>query len=156
MKQGGKIALYWPEAISMAGIVASCKEHTLAYEINLAMGLSLSRNREDIEIFTSEKTTSIKGNLFEEETDESLSTHSIFEYNDKILYRRYFLLSNQGSSGWLLPELKNLNYVLMLQTAYLPENAWQDILSAIGSIPVVSSMFLLDPEKVPSKYNLLF
>ena len=156
MKLGGKISLHWPEEIRMAGIAASCKEHKLAYEINLALGLSLSRSIKDIEIYTSEKTSTTSGNLFEKDTDDGISTHSMFEYTDKILYRRYCLLSNQGSSGWLLPELKNLSFVLLLQTAHLPENTWQDMISAISGIPDVNNMFFLDPEKVPSKFNLLF
>ncbi|MFN5387315.1 MAG: IPExxxVDY family protein [Bacteroidota bacterium] len=156
MRQSGKLSLDWPEEISMAGIVASCKEHKLAYEINLALGLSLSRSIKDIEIYTSEKTSSTSGNLFEEDIDDGISTHSIFEYTDKILYRRYCLLSNLGSSGWLLPELKNLNFVLLLETSYLPENTWQDIIAAISGISDVNNIFFLDPEKVPSKFNLLF
>lgn len=147
--------LNWPEEISLAGIVSSCKEHKLAYEINHAMGLSFRRSQHDIEIYSSEKIPSLSANLFVEESDDKLSTHSVFVYEDTVLYRDYFLISNKGTNGWLLPELKNLDFVLMLKTTYLPEDAWSEIMSVICEIPDVNNMFLLDPEKVPSKFNLL-
>jgi len=67
----------------------------------------------------------------------------------------FFLLANKGTQSFLVPEMKQIDYFLMIHN--LINHKDQDVLIAeISRIPLVQAVFVLDPADLRSKENLLF
>lgn len=63
------------------------------------------------------------------------------------------LMVNQGHNSWLIPEKKQVNYLLILND----NTFWsvQDLLKRLRDLPGVLTAFELDPNGLKSKDNLI-
>jgi hypothetical protein len=154
MKQNPKLQLEWPADNYLAGIVASSKDHKMAYDLNRLLELHLVR-ADDLELFAQGKPQVPSGDLFSDDAEEAVSKHGLYSAKDALLHRQYFLFTNQGTRSLLLPELRNLTFVFMMYTEHPSAEDWSSIVNKISELPQVNSVFALDPEKIPSRFNLL-
>lgn len=122
---------------------ASVKPYKLAWSLNKELGLNLVKN-ENIEIgFNEQKSLSIQNFL-----DSS-------EFQTVRLIRNRAEDVNEAFNAFLLPELKNFDYLLLLEneTNSFDENVF---ISEIKQIPFVQFITRINTQSLKSKDNLIF
>ncbi len=90
-----------------------------------------------------------------------------FNAGDEIFYfSRYFylipeseselyILANKGTEGFLVPEMKNVDFFLLIRN-YIDEDDLKAIINKLNKLPEVLVAVELDPKKLKSKENLIF
>jgi hypothetical protein len=125
----------------LIGIVAPIKDYKMAWEINNIIGSNLSKS-DDFELnFINQPTVKIA--KFIEDTE-----------NGFIQLLKNRSLNNDSSFPYLIPELKFMDYFLLIQdqTGQMKINSYIDKLS---QSPLIQNAVKLDIEKIKSKENLL-
>ena len=125
-------------------IAISCplKDYRLAHFIDKHAGLKLHKQKHDHQIPGIEA-----GEYW---------FFSFYQYLPEEVETEYYLLSNRGTeSGYLLPELKNSDYFLIIKN-FIDDEDLGMLLDNLNAIPdvVVASEISLD--KLKSKENLIF
>lgn len=123
---------------SLIGISCHAKDYRLSWEINNLLKIDLIRT-EDLDI-----------NL-----KTSIGTFSFYEFIDEDNYIEYFLISNRSSKGFLIPEHKTTDFLLMIKSPSHEQLA-TELSEKISSLNVVLTSFRIDIDKLKSKQNLLF
>lgn len=67
----------------------------------------------------------------------------------------FFLLSNKGTEGFLIPEMKKADYFILIQN-YIDKDDLENVISGLNQIPEVLAAIEVDPRKLKSKENLIF
>lgn len=123
---------------TLIGISCHSKDYRLCWEINKALNIDLVRT-EDLEIRK-------KGEV---------NSHSFYEFIDDDNYLEYYLISNRGSSGFLIPEQKSVDFFLMAK-GNISDSHTKDTISKINALSLVLTSFSINPDMLKSKQNLLF
>jgi hypothetical protein len=87
--------------------------------------------------------------------DEEPFYFSRYFYEDTNTENEFFLLANKGSEGFLIPEMKTVDYFLLIYN-FFDEEDLQHLLSRINRIPEVLVAAEVDPKKLKSRENLVF
>ena len=85
---------------------------------------------------------------------------------DPFYFRRYFfllpesetelyILANKGTEGFLVPEMKKVDFFLLIQN-YIDSEDLKRIIYGLNKIPEVLVAVEVDPKKLKSKENLIF
>jgi len=78
-----------------------------------------------------------------------------FDYEEMLTMSMFHIIQNKQGPNCLIPELKELDYLLIIKGAYyLPRN--QEILKKIKDIEQIQVAVIIDPESLKSKNNLIF
>jgi glycosyltransferase involved in cell wall biosynthesis len=80
---------------------------------------------------------------------------SLYEYHWEVSETDFFFISNKGSDGYLIPEMKKADYFLMIKN-YIDDKDLDDLISALNKIPEIVAAVKIDPKKIKSRENLLF
>lgn len=80
---------------------------------------------------------------------------SIFENITKTEDFNLKLISNKGNIGYLVPELKNIDYFIIISNNN-EKSFIDDLLKQLRNIENISAVFKLNPESLKSKEKLLF
>ncbi len=80
---------------------------------------------------------------------------SIYTYNWEDSETDFFFISNKGSEGYLIPEMKKVDYFLMIKN-YIDDNELDAIINGLNKIPEIVAAVKIDPKKIKSRENLLF
>lgn len=142
-KQGlGKLVLdtEFEYDFDLIALVSPVKDYRLCWLINKHLNIDLCRN-EDLEI-----------NLTRE---KKLAYFSLYSYYDNLDKLSVFLLNNKFNNDYLLPELKQADFLLMIKGG-LADIEKDRYVSAIKAIPVVQTLFEINPYSLKSKQNLIF
>ncbi len=124
-------------------IVSNLKEHSFAWQLNKLLAMDFQR-AEDIEMtFIKEPNKYITNYLFQSE-------YSIVRLLKNRLHSEY-----GESTGYLLPELKNFDYLLKIEGDSVWEMA-DGLPEKLKSLPCVQYFEKLKTETLKSKDNLLF
>jgi hypothetical protein len=123
----------------LIGIACQHKDYRLCHELNSSFGLVLKREK-DYEIFNGRRM-------------ESLS-FSFYSYNNQD-DDSYFIMTNKGKQGLLIPEQKQIDYFLMIRENVKRINQ-SELISRMKQINIVLGIFKMDPKNLKSRENLLF
>jgi len=123
---------------TLVGISCHSKDYRLSGEINKTLNLDLIRI-EDLEIHKK----------------DTISSYSFYEYIDADNYLEYYLISNRGNNGFLIPEQKKVDFFLVAK-GNISDNHTNDVISKINTLSLVLTSFSIDPNLLKSKHNLLF
>ncbi len=123
---------------SLIGISCHSKDYRLCWELNKQLSIDMVRTA-DLEI--SKKDT--------------VSSFSFYEFIDETNYLEYYLISNRGNSGHIIPEQKSMDFFLMIK-GNISDNHTKDCIAKINSLSLVLTSFNVDPNQLKSKQNLLF
>lgn len=123
---------------SLIGISCHSKDYRLCWELNKLFFIDMIRNA-DLEINKKDK----------------ISAFSFYEFIDDANYLEYYLISNRGNSGYIIPEQKYMDFFLMIK-GNISDNHTKECIAQINSLSLVLTSFSLDPNKLKSKQNLLF
>ena len=80
---------------------------------------------------------------------------SIYHFNSDENGTESYFIANKGTDGYLVPEMKEADYFLMIKN-YIDENELDSLVSSLNKIPEVVAAVKIDPKKVKSRENLLF
>jgi len=123
----------------ITAIVSSYRDYQLSWHLNEQLGVDLAK-QEDHKVPDKKET--------------STTRFSWFEYEDVDNEIIYSLLSNHTLNQFLLPELKMMDYLLVIR-----ENHWlvdQDrLLEKIRQVPKVQTVMAIDPKTLKNKQNLI-
>jgi hypothetical protein len=132
---------YIPEYnFDLLGLSTSENDYKLSWLISKEFGIEFCKCKE------------LK--VFDRKNSEELC-FSVFENCDKTNIWNLKLIANKGNLGYLLPELRNVDYFLMIfdkdETILLKE-----IIQKLKSINEISGVFIPDIQKLKSKERLIF
>jgi len=123
----------------LVAITSSLKDYTLAFKINRQISHDFAR-MEDLSVPNASSGHSFFSRYFyqlpESETD-------------------LFLLANKGTEGYLIPEMKNVDYFILIRN-FIDQEDLDHMLGGINRIPEVVVAAEVDPGKLKSKENLIF
>ncbi len=156
-----KLEDFEAENYSLIAIHSSRKEDfKVTYLVNTALSLYLERTKNDVEI----------------ETEQGLACFSLFEYDDTDYHVLWKLVSNKAflfpesqinaplfqnvvstisKQGYLLPELKMVDYFLKIENTDEQFDI-STVIEKIKSIKLVSAVYEIKAENIKSKNNLIF
>lgn len=86
--------------------------------------------------------------------DNSLS-FSRYLYKTPETETEYYLLANKGTEGFLIPEMKRVDYFIIIKNYIDPEDL-DSFIEGINKLPEVVVAVEVNPEKLKSKENLIF
>lgn len=149
------------EPFTLVAIHCSEEEYKLAYLLNLHLGTKFARRSLDLDF----------------SSDGSLVNYPIYDYEDAFKYTSYYLVVNscrveeaslQSSDGlfarmtskkskvhYLLPEFKKVDFFLKIYSDF-ETVPLRKIISEINGIKQVISAYIVEPENIKSKNNLIF
>jgi hypothetical protein len=123
----------------LAGIACQHKDYRLCHELNSTLQIGLARDS-DYEIFNGKRMEKLTFPFYHYKNEEG---------------DRYFLLSNKGKPGVLIPEQKQIDYFLMIKENVKRINE-QELLNKLKTVKVVLGIFKFDASQLKSRDNLLF
>lgn len=116
----------------LIGIISHYRDYQLCWAINKLLGISLAKADEN-----------------------QFSPHlNLYYYTDDEDHVEYFLFSNKLNDNLLLPEIKQIDYFLMLRNnSFININ---ELIDKLRQIQIVLMIQLLDINKLKSKEKLIF
>lgn len=66
-----------------------------------------------------------------------------------------YIISNKGTEGFLVPEMKKVDFFLLIRN-YIDDDDLKLIISKLNKVPEVLVAVEVDPKKLKSKENLIF
>lgn len=126
------------EEFLMFGVVSNERPHRIAWILNDNLGFNFER-KDDIHFLNK---------------DQQESFFPRFEFIDDLNRLQYHLLGNNDEGQRLLPELKNVDYLLIIKGAidYLDPKLFLGKVKLLESIQLITE---LDPNVLKSKQNLI-
>jgi len=132
---------YTPEFnFNLLGISSAVDDYKLSWHLSEIFGVEFKRSP-DLEIIDSRFS--------------DFQIFSIYETEDENLGNRIKIVSNKGAAGFLIDELKNIDYFIII---YDCENKdfLDKLIVKLKSISGISAVFRLNPENLKSREKLLF
>lgn len=123
----------------LIAITASLKDYTLGHKINKTLDFDFVRI-DDHEVYFN--------------IDENPLEFSRFQYFIEEGGVNFFLVSNRNREGFLIPEMKKVDYFMIIQE-YISKEDLTKILTKLKKIPEVQVAAQIDPYKLKSKENLV-
>ncbi len=133
-----KLSVSIEEDYCLLGIVSDEPDYKLCWLVNQQMDASFTRT-DDLEIFNK--------NL----DGEQLVSLFIFEDEQRMLTFR--LIVNRTTTGYFLPELKNIDYFLHIQGEIVPDDI-NELIRTVNSIPAVRMCVPVDLGKIKERGKL--
>lgn len=122
---------------SLIGISSHYKDYRLCWAINKTLEFNFERQEENLH------SNSEKNRL----------GYSFFQYQCPETQVLFELISNRSENGYLLPEIKQADFILKLDDFYPHDPA--DIIKKLKLISMINMVFMIDAEALPSKFKLL-
>lgn len=124
-------------SFKLIGINCHVKDYRLCWEINEALNFDFVKE-EDYEIINKKQKQS----------------YSFYSYLDEENYMDYFLISNRGNSGRLIPEEKS-DFLLLIK-GNIKDREVKQISNKLHQIKNILTAYPIEVENLKSKRNLIF
>ena len=123
----------------LLGIVSYERDYRISWDINQNLELDLVRTEDHfIKLKSSER-----GIYF-----------SCFIYEDEESYLNYKLLTNRADRGYLLEELRNIDYFIVITGEY-DLNLAGNFRQRLMKLDTVQNCFILEPEKIKNSHRVM-
>lgn len=123
----------------LIGIACHAPDYRLAWALNKTFEFDLER-KNDIDLKLDKSTQGF---------------FSFFNFNDDESHTTVNLISNRCSGGYLIPELKQMDYFLQYWGPYSDEE-FEAFNLELRNLSFVLTSLVLNPLELKSKHNLLF
>jgi hypothetical protein len=80
---------------------------------------------------------------------------SMYQFTDPETLLHYFLIANRCDNGFLLEEMKNIDYVLKI-TGDTNKNFSGQLVNKLKKIDIITTAFEINPSELKSRKKLLF
>ena len=67
----------------------------------------------------------------------------------------FYLLANKGENGYLIPEMKTVDYFIIIRN-YISQDEAEQLIDGINKLQEVLAAIEVDPRRLKSKENLIF
>ena len=124
----------------LIGISSHYHDYRVCWAINKLSSFNLERSENEI--------------LIQERTEENVMAFPSFHFlcpESEILFE---LISNRIEDGYLIPEMKQADYFLKFDDFY--DDSVSELIQKLRSVMMINMAFLVDPENLKSKYNLIY
>lgn len=125
---------------TLVGISCHAKDYRICWAINHGFGFDLEKQSSDLELFLDKEI--------------EVSHHSLYAFYDEEDQNDYYLIGNRGLRGFLIPEQRQADYMLMIKGA-LPVDG-DEMAVNLKQLDHVLTAFPIDVQKLKSKKNLIF
>lgn len=122
------------------GISSHQNDYRLIWSVNTELSMNFSRKENLI--------------IKDEKLGEDLE-FAMYTCHDENREMKYGIVANRCEKGYLIPELKNIDYLLHL-TGEIDEMFQKKLLSDLRNIKSIAAVFLLNVEELKSKKRLVF
>lgn len=133
-----KLSVSIEEDYCLLGIVSDEPDYKLCWLVNQQMDTSFART-DDLEVFSK---------MLNEE-----QLVSLFMYEDEQRMLTFRLIVNRASTGYFLPELKNIDYFLHIHGEIVPDDI-NSLIRTVNSIPAVRMCVPVDLSKIKERDQL--
>jgi hypothetical protein len=123
----------------LAGISSTARDYQLCGQINQYLGFDFRVNN-DLEV----KLTTKRSFPYQ------------FEYMESTSGVCHYIYNNHNRAGFLLPELKHVNYLWLVKGAYYESEEMKTLVEQCRKAPHVQMITLLNPLEIKSSMNLIF
>jgi hypothetical protein len=124
----------------LVGISSHLRDYRISWALNKELNVDLKKEP-DYEIGQKKPM------------DSQFFSH--YAYNCEETQRNYHLFANKCPSGFLLPEVKHADYLLMLDGNF-NEQYIEQLCKLVRKIDHINTVFEIDVETLKSKKNLIF
>ena len=122
----------------LLGIFCAYRDYRLCFDINRKLEVSMER-QQDLELKLEKKGSSSLFSIFScDNSDEEL----------------YFIICNKGSNGYFVPEMKQIDYFLMIKN-YSRYTAVADISLKLRELKIVNGVIEVELSQIKSSENFL-
>lgn len=80
---------------------------------------------------------------------------SFFEYFPDEDGAEFYFITNKGSEGLLVPEMREVDYFMIIKN-YIENEEVDQLVTSLNRIPEIVAAVKIDPKKIKSRENLLF
>jgi len=80
---------------------------------------------------------------------------SVYKYEDEESYVLYYLIANKSENGFLIPELKNVDFILKI-SGELKDYTLKDLLARIKKMEFISTAFKIEDLSSKAAKSLVF
>jgi hypothetical protein len=140
VKKSHKLTFFEEYDFKLIGITSHENDYHLCWKINQILDLRLVR-LEDLHIFNSKFKIS--------------QDYSLYHYSNEDSMAEYHLISNRCENGFLLEELRNIDFLLKI-SGDMDEQFLNNLLGSLRTIEGVTAAFELDPSQLKSREKLIF
>ncbi len=131
---------YQPELeFTLLGISSHENDYHLSWALNQKLGLQFIKTR-NIVILQPESELSQEFSVYNCEDEDALLV--------------YNLISNKCEQGYLVPELKNIDYFLQI-SGEINKSFLNQLIEKLRNSGVVNANFILDPKKIKAAEKLI-
>ena len=123
----------------LLGIVSQEKAHRLVWFINRELSYHFVHDGEL--------------SMFDE--DQSVAAYTKYSFTDEINHLEFFLIENKDESSYLIPELRQVDFFIMIKGA-LDFLDVKTLISTMKPIEPIQLITEIDHQKLKSKQNLIF
>ena len=127
-------------SFKLIGISSHENDYRLSWAINNKLRIELNKTT-DLEILNRK---------FSERQNFSLHT-----YEDEDTFIKYNLLSNTCDNGFLIEEMKNIDFFLQV-FGEVPDSFIENLNQRLKLIDVITASFIIDPNNLKSKLKLIY
>ena len=121
----------------LLGISSSENDYHLSWEINKKLKISLRKSTDHV--------------IKREEIEQAFS---VYTFSDEEVYLQYFLIANKSENGYLIEELRNMDYFLQIH-GDITDKQQEQIISYARNIKGITGVFNLDINTMKSKNKLI-
>ena len=123
----------------LLAITSPLKDYRLCFKVNKELQIDLNR-LDDLELSLNAGSPT---NYFSRYI--YIEPHNEIEFN---------LLANKGTEGFLIPEMKKVDFFLLIRN-YIDSDELRQVIAGLNRIPEVLVAAEVDPKKLKSKENLI-
>jgi len=128
------------EQFSLIGIVTHENDYRLSWAFNQNLRFE----------FTKAESLCIEQPKLEENP-----VFSVFRFDDEECFIQYQLISNKSENGFLIPELKNIDFILKI-SGEVTDPSFKELVLKIKKMEYVSTAFKIDDLSTKALKNLIF
>ena len=122
----------------LIAITSSLKDYMLCFKLNKQLNINFHKIDELLI-----------------ETNSSRLFFSSYFFQAPETETDFFFLANKGEQSYLIPEMKNVDYFIIIRN-YISEEEIEQLTEAINKLADVVVAVEVDPKRLKSKENLIF
>jgi hypothetical protein len=129
------------EDAHLFGIVSTIKDYKLCWYINKQLGYNF-RLCTDINVCITRSNRQYE--------------FKIFEFIEPVLHQSHYIYNNLNDGEYLLPELKNFDFIWLVKADYFEEDLKETFTKLLNSLPEIRLAQVVDTHLLKNKKNLIF
>lgn len=121
----------------LLAVISSLKDYRLCFELNKKLKLKFIRQSE----------------LELKDQKQNRSEYTYFRCRNAKTREEIILILNKGSNGVLIPEMKNVDYFMLIKNQ--PADVIEKLIAGMNQIDNIGGVYELDPTELKSAENFL-